>query len=276
MKEITKDKVKIFVGGSGSGKTTMAIKILGNRPYVIYQANDIKIDDVYSYPKNHGIIIEDVHYKPDKDKILQLLNIHSFVVLTCINEKDVPKTIMNLCVGKRMGRKDLRQVNIKELAPNSDTIKKYEMTMYDINTQFLKNKDRKEVLKLIKYNKPADLQLLSWVQPNVDINCIIRADNVMRRWDINYFYGILTYSYEGNHIGRIEYPKRNSYSPIPKICNKLGLKGKDAYLIKLMLKNNNYKEWAISKLDRDECKILGLVKPRKKTIRVTKTKLGDY
>ena len=271
-----KSKAVIFVGGNGCGKTTMALKEMGNRPYVIYQANDIRIDDVYSYPKNHGIIIEDVHHKPQRDKLIQLLCSANNIVLTSINEKSVPKAIMNLCVRKRMGQKDLRQVNIKTVAPNCNSIMKYEMSMYDINMQFLKNSNRKEVVELIKYNKPADLQLLSWVQPNVDINCIIRADNVMRRWDINYFYGILTYSYEGNHIGRIEYPKRNSYSPIPKICNKLGLKGKDAYLIKLMLKNNNYKEWAISKLDRDECKILGLVKPRKKTIRVTKTKLGDY
>jgi len=29
-------------------------------------------------------------------------------------------------------------------------------------------------------------------------------------------------------------------------------------------------------LDRDECKILGLKKPRKKSIRVVNTKLGDW
>tara|TARA_R110000744_G_scaffold34094_1_gene79696 strand:+ start:15786 stop:16610 length:825 start_codon:yes stop_codon:yes gene_type:complete len=271
-----KSKAVIFVGGNGCGKTTMALKEMGNRPYVIYQANDIRIDDVYSYPKNHGIIIEDVHHKPQRDKLIQLLCSANNIVLTSINEKSVPKAIMNLCVRKRMGQKDLRQVNIKTVAPNCNSIMKYEMSMYDINMQFLKNSNRKEVLELIKYNKPADLQLLSWVQPNVNINCIIRADNIMRRWHIDYFYEILSYSYEGNHKGRVEFPKRNAYSPVPKICNKLGLKGKDSYLVKLLLEDDAYKEWATSVLDNDECKILGLTKPRKKTIRIVNTKLGDY
>tara|TARA_B110000495_G_C23019897_1_gene604854 strand:+ start:1074 stop:1904 length:831 start_codon:yes stop_codon:yes gene_type:complete len=276
MKQVTKSKAVIFVGGNGCGKTTMALKEMGNRPYVIYQANDIRIDDVYSYPKNHGIIIEDVHHKPQKDKLIQLLCSANNIVLTSINEKSVPKAIMNLCVRKRMGQKDLRQVNMKTIAPNCNSIMKYEMSMYDINMQFLKNSNRKEVVELIKYNKPADLQLLSWVQPNVNINCIIRADNIMRRWRIDYFYEILSYSYEGNHKGRVEFPKRNAYSPVPKICNKLGLKGKDSYLVKLLLEDDAYKEWATSVLDNDECKILGLTKPRKKTIRIVNTKLGDY
>ena len=98
----------------------------------------------------------------------------------------------------------------------------------------------------------------------------------MRRWHIDYFYEILSYSYEGNHKGRVEFPKRNAYSPVPKICNKLGLKGKDSYLVKLLLEDDAYKEWATSVLDSDECKILGLTKPRKKTIRIVNTKLGDY
>ena len=41
--------------------------------------------------------------------------------------------------------------------------------------------------------------------------------------------------------------------------------------------DDEYKEWATKKLNRDECKILGLKKPRKKTPRVTKTKtLGEF
>ena len=119
----TKEKTPILVGGYGSGKTTKAIELMGNRPYVRYQANDIDIEDVYSYPRHHGVIIEDVHYKPDKDKILDLILINRNVVLTSLNEKDVPKTIMNMCTRKRLGRKDYRQNKIKELAPNSESIK---------------------------------------------------------------------------------------------------------------------------------------------------------
>ena len=58
--------------------------------------------------------------------------------------------------------------------------------------------------------------------------------------------------------------------------SKLGLKTKDAYLVKTFLQNEEYKQWAIKKLSSDECKILNLKKPRKKSIRVTTTKLGDF
>ena len=275
MKGKTK-KFNLYVGGNGSGKTKRAKQQLGSRPFVVYQANDIKLDDVYSYPKNHGILIEDVHYKPDKDKILQILYVLDYVALTSNNEKDVPKAIMNLCVRKRMGQTDNRQVEIKRIAPNAESIKKYEATIYDINIAYLKNKNRKEVLDLIKYNKPSDMQLISWIQPNIDVRNIAFADNIMRRWSTDYFYEILTYSWSGYHGGRVEFPRRNSYSPVPKICAKLGLKQKDAYLVKTFLKNPEYQEWAISKLDRDECKILGLKKPRKQPIRVVNTKLGDW
>jgi len=269
-------KFNLYVGGHGSGKTKKAKLELGSRPYTIMQACDITIDDIYSYPKHHGVLIEDVHYKPEKDKILQILYVLPYVALTSLNERDVPKAIMNLCTRKRMGRIDNRQIDIKKLAPNCEDIKNLDRTIYDLNVEYLKNKDRREVLDLIKHNKPADLQLISWIQPNIDCRNIAFADNIMRRWSIDYFYEILTYSWSGYHGGRIEFPKRYSYSPVPKICNKLGLKTKDAYLVKTFLKNDKYKEWAISKLDKDECKILGLQKPRKKSIRVVNTKLGDW
>jgi Flp pilus assembly CpaF family ATPase len=64
----TTNKNILIVGGYGSGKTTTAIELMGNRPHVILPANEITINDIYSYPKHHGLIIEDVHYKPDKDK----------------------------------------------------------------------------------------------------------------------------------------------------------------------------------------------------------------
>ena len=40
----TKSKNIILIGGYGSGKTTTAIEMMGNRPYQIYPANDIAID----------------------------------------------------------------------------------------------------------------------------------------------------------------------------------------------------------------------------------------
>ena len=273
----TKEKTPILVGGYGSGKTTKAIELMGNRPYVRYQANDIQIEDVYSYPRHHGVIVEDVHYKPDKDKILDLILINSNVVLTSLNEKDVPKTIMNMCTRKRLGRKDYRQNKIKELAPNSESIKEIDKSIFDLNMEILKNKERDYVLRLLKHNKPSDMQILSWVAPNVDVNHITFVDSIMRKWSIDYFYELLTYSLSGYHGGRPKFAKRYSYSPVPKIMSKLNLKTKDSYLVKSLLNNNEYKEWATKKLNSDECKILNLKKPRKQRITVSKQKgLGDF
>tara|TARA_R100000664_G_C2726161_1_gene118098 strand:+ start:29 stop:871 length:843 start_codon:yes stop_codon:yes gene_type:complete len=274
----TTSKNIILIGGYGSGKTTTAIEMMGNRPYQIYPANDIAIDDIYSYPNNHGLIIEDVHYKPMKDKILSLILINPHIILTSLNEKDVSKTILNMCVRKRLGRTDKRQDKIKEVAPNCIKPIDLNKNIYDINFELLKNKDRRQVLKIVKHNKPSDMQLLSWVQPNVDVRSIVFADHVMRLWSIDYFYEILTYSLAGYLSGRPSFPKRNTYSPVPKICSKLGLKTRDSYLVKSFLMNDEYKEWATKKLSSDECKILNLKKPRKKSVRVTKINktLGDF
>tara|TARA_R110002012_G_scaffold303918_3_gene506220 strand:+ start:2537 stop:3367 length:831 start_codon:yes stop_codon:yes gene_type:complete len=270
------NKFTLLVGKSGSGKTTKSISLMGDRPYLVFQANNIMLDDVYSYPKHHGIIIEEVNYKPQKDKILKILYVLDNVILTSLNEKDVPKPIINLCTRKRLGKKDYRQEEIKKIAPNSNTIREYEMSIFDMTMDFLKNKNRKTVLKNINYNNPSDIQLLSWVQENVDINNIAFPDSVMRRWPKEYFFELLTYSHSGIHEGSLVFPKRHSYSPVPKICKKLGLKTKDAYLVKSLLCDDEYKDWAIKQLDSDECKILNLKKPRRKSIRVTTTKLGDY
>ena len=45
----TKEKTPILVGGYGSGKTTKAIELMGNRPYLRFQANDIDIEDVFAH-----------------------------------------------------------------------------------------------------------------------------------------------------------------------------------------------------------------------------------
>ena len=276
MKQTSNNKKKIFCGGNGSGKTLSAIKELGKRPFITMNACDITLDDIYSYPKNHGVLIEEVNYKPEKEKILKILLSLDHVVLTSLNEKDVPKSIMNLCTRKRCGQQDKRQDKIRKVAPNAEVIKKYEKSVYELTYEYLKNSNRDEVLEYMKYNKPADLQILSWIQPNVDINNIVKADEIMRMWSMDYFYAILTYGFDGGHSGKLQFPKRNSYSPVAKICSKLGLKKKDSHLVKLLLQEEQYKMWATKILNSDECKILGLKKPRKKTIRLVNTKLGDW
>ena len=130
---------------------------------------------------------------------------------------------------------------------------------------------------MLKHNKPSDMQILSWVSPNVDVNHIVFVDSIMRKWSIDYFYELLTYSLSGYHGGRPKFAKRYSYSPVPKIMSKLKLKTKDSYLVKSLLQNDDYKIWATKQLNSDECKILNLKKPKKKRITVSKQKgLGDF
>jgi hypothetical protein len=252
---------------------------MGNRPHVILPANEITINDIYSYPKHHGLIIEDVHYKPDKDKILTIMLVNSNVILTSLNEKDVPKSIMNMCKRKRLGRIDVRQNKIKELAPNCNMPVDLNRSVYDINIELLKNKNREEVLKILKHNKPPDIQIISWVLPNVDVRNISFADHIMRRWSKDYFYEILSLSGKGQHRGKPQFATRRSYSPVPKICSKLGLKTKDSYLVKTLLQNEEYKTWATKKLDSDECKILNIKKERKRkqvSVRKASRRLDEF
>ena len=130
---------------------------------------------------------------------------------------------------------------------------------------------------MLKHNKPSDMQILSWVSPNVDVNHIAFADSIMRKWSIDYFYEILAYSLSGYHSGRPQFGKRYSYSPVPKIMSKLRLKTKDSYLVKSLIENESYKQWTIKQLNSDECKILNLKKPKRKRITMSKQKvLGDF
>ena len=56
------DRTILITGKTGTGKSTKA-KTFVNDPVILY-ANDIDFD-IGSFPMERGIIIEDVHYKPD-------------------------------------------------------------------------------------------------------------------------------------------------------------------------------------------------------------------
>ena len=263
-----KKETILIIGGHGSGKTTNAIKIMGNRPYKIIYADELDSFDIYSYPKKYGLIIEELEHKPNSSKVVEIINIKN-VVLTTLDEKSVSKSIINKCRKVQLGNINQYQEQMTN-APNRDITSSMEMSMFDLTLSWLKNTNRDEVQQLMHYNKPAELQILSWLEPNVNEEVIPFVDSIKWKWNKKYFYDILSYGFEGSYKGRLKFNKRRTFSLIPKICEKLGLKYSDSYLIKSLIMNDEYKEYATSKLDSNECKILGIKKPRKKRESVRK------
>ncbi len=100
-----KNRPILLTGKTGTGKSTKA-KTFVNNPIIVY-ANEMGIKDVFSIPIDDGIIIEDVHHKAKKEEVLFVnRNYKGQIVLTSINEKDVPNEIKNLCQIKRAGGKN--------------------------------------------------------------------------------------------------------------------------------------------------------------------------
>jgi len=109
----------LITGKVGTGKSTKALTFVNN-PIILY-ANDIDFD-VGSFPVENGIVIEDVHYKPDKSAILHIIrHYRGQVVLTSINQKSVPKEIFDMCKIKRAGSFNHLQESIKKIAPHSES-----------------------------------------------------------------------------------------------------------------------------------------------------------
>ena len=253
-----KNRPIIIVGKAGTGKTTMALELLDN-PIVQY-ANEYNLVDNYSIPQDKGILIEEVNYKPNTDLILNTLREYSGqVVLTSMNQKDVPKTIMNFCKLKRAGTKKWSQEKIKEIAPNAYDAKEFELDIFSMLRDYLKNPNRDEVALKLKFNKPSDFQILSWLSANISPNKISYVDSqVKRRWSQDYFYELLAYSHDGSGYVGMEIPKRKARSKMSDVCWRLGLKKHDEYLIEQLLQDKKFASYAKKKLNNSECRLLRL------------------
>jgi len=277
---LNKTRPILITGKSGTGKSTKALTFV-NDPVITY-ANEMDIDDWRSVPIDSGIIIEDVHFKPKKESILTILRRYrGQVVLTSINEKSVPKEIKSMCQIKRAGSKQWTQLQIKEIAPRSDNPLNTEIDTYSLVMQFLKETDRELMVELLKVNKPADVQILTWLNENMHPNKLIFVDGVVkRRWGQDYFYEMLAYSHSGNSYGRLNMPKRGTYSKIPSLLRRLGIKNADLRIFKQMKKDEAFVKYAKTKLNNSDCRILGLgeKKRRKKTdpIVVKQNSLEEY
>jgi hypothetical protein len=271
-KTIEKKKPKIFIGKSGTGKTFNAKASLRKNNFVIYQANDIPIDDVFSWPMDIPIIIEDVHYKADKEKIMDLIYSGREVVLTSHNKKDVPKIIINACQVKLCGKLNRNQMKIKTLfAKNCEEIKTFDANMWSLTGSYIKMKNRDDFYKGVRLHEPPPMQILSWASASLpNNNKLAFVASTLYRWPKEYFYALLAYSWEGAYVKMVP-PQRKASSLFPSICRKLGLKDTDGYLVCSLVKNEEYAKWAARKLLPEECKVLGIKKERKK--RITKRKM---
>ncbi len=274
---LTKKRPILLTGKVGTGKSQKA-KTFVNDP-VIFYANSIDYD-IGSIPVDSGIIIEDVHYKPEKDAILTILrNYRGQVVLTSVNEKSVPKEIKTMCQIKRAGSKNHLRESIETLAPRSEEPFSYERDTFSLVMDFLKTKDRDMVKDLMLFNKPSDTQILTWLCENMHPNRLVFIDGVVRRrWSQQYFYEMLSYAHTGNMIGRVNMPRRGTYSKVPSLSRRLGIR--NPKLLPQLLQDEEFKDWAKTKLNNAECRLLklGEKKRRKKTdpIKVQQKSLEDF
>jgi hypothetical protein len=131
------------------------------------------------------------------------------------------------------------------------------------------------VLKNLKFNKPADVQIMTWLGLNLNPNKLVFIDGrVKRRWSSNYFYELLAYAHDGRIYSKVNYPKRGSYSKVPTILRKLRIKPNQGYLLPQLLKDNEFAEWAKKRLKSEETRVLGMkdrARPRNAPITPNRT-----
>tara|TARA_R110002020_G_scaffold106867_1_gene248437 strand:- start:5894 stop:6742 length:849 start_codon:yes stop_codon:yes gene_type:complete len=262
---IIKKRNQIVVGQNREEKIKKAMTYVSENPIIVY-ANEYNIEDNFSIPTDVGIIIEEVDYKPKVDLIKKTLNQYrGRVVLLSSNQKDVPKTLFNLCQLRRASAKPFES-ELKELAPRSEKDNKYQLDMFPLVRQYLINSDREEVSRLLKLNTPPDIQILSWLAPNLHPNKLIFVDSeVKRKWDKSYFYELLAYSHDGKIHRKMTMPQRKAYSKVPNLLVRLGLKKSDVYLFSNLKQDASLVSEFKKKINNGDCRILSLGEKKRKS-----------
>ena len=258
---MNKNRAILLTGKTGTGKSTKAKTFVEN-PHITY-ANNIDFD-VTCFPIENGIIIEDIHYKPDKEAILNILRLYKGqVVITSINEKSVPKEIKSMCKVKRAGSNNFLKEELQAIAPHSVAPVTYERDTFSLIYEYLKETDRELIRELLLFNKPSDTQIISWLAENMHPNRLIFVDGVVkRRWSQRYFYEMLAYAHQGNMVGRMTMPKRRQYSKIPSLSRRLKVKNPDVLM--QLLQDEQFREHAKKRLNNSECRFVGYWRKEKK------------
>ena len=253
----------IVVGKDGTDKMEKASKLVSSDPIIMY-ANEYDIEDNHSIPADRGIIIRECNYKPNVEAIRKtILEYKGQVVLTSINQKDVPKKLFGMCKLNRATKKSLLD-EIKEIAPRSDEPYNYDVDIFTMVGDYLRNPDREVIMNQLKVSEPADVQFISWLAPNLHPNKLMFLDaKVKRRWSKSYFYEMLAYAHDGRMHRKMTPPQRKAYSSIPKILRKLKMRPFQKYLLKDLLKNDDFKEYCRNTLSTTDLRILKLSKERR-------------
>lgn len=262
--EHNQTKPLIVVGKPGTNKMKKALSFVSDEPIIQY-ANEFDMPDIFSIPREKGIIIRDMTYKPKTDEIYTaMVAYRGQVVLVSDNQKDVPKKLFNMCKLKRSIKKELLE-EIREIAPNSEEPSNYEMDIFPLVSEYLKNQDRDEVATLLKLNNPPDIQMISWLAPNVHPGKLSFVDySVKRRWSTDYLWELLAYSHDGKMYKKMEMPTRGSYSQMWKICRKIGLRKSDNYLLQSLIKDESFRDYLSTVLNNTERRLLKIKKKTRK------------
>jgi hypothetical protein len=249
-----KNRTTIIVGKDGTDKLDRAKSLVSDKPIIRY-ANEFDIEDNYSIPADVGIIIRECNYKPNVDLIRRtILEYRGQVVLTSLNQKDVPKKLFNLCKLKR-GKK-LEIDEIKELAPRSNEPHNFDVDIFTLVGDYLRNPDREIIMETLKISEPADIQFISWLAPNIHPNKLMFLDSqVKRRWDK---------SYDGRMQRKMTPPQRKKYSEIPKILRRLKMRDSQVYLFKDLLKSPDFQDYCRETLSSLQTRTLGLGEKRRR------------
>tara|TARA_R110000744_G_scaffold375_3_gene1406 strand:+ start:8507 stop:9394 length:888 start_codon:yes stop_codon:yes gene_type:complete len=272
--QMNKDKTTMYIGGYGSGKTTQAKETIGEDYIVVYGE---ELDDSYlSLPPHLGMIIEEVHLCKDTDALLDLMRIRDRLVLTSINKKDVSKKIVNMCKVKSLGQKNNWYEQILEIAPRAEQSFSDEKSVTELVSRFLREKNRDDLSMSLKKHRPPETQLMTWLCENFMNEKIAYVDGLVKwKWHKDYFYEMLAYSHKGGNYLKFQAPKRATYSEYPHMARRLGLKRKETGLMLDLLCDEDFKEWAKTKLEHKHCRLLKLGEKRKKRnlmIELDKTK----
>ena len=257
-----KNRAIIIVGKEGTDKITKAKEYTSDTPIIVY-ANEYDIEDNLSIPADVGIIIRECNYKPNIDLIRKtILQYRGQTVLCSMNQKDVPKKLYNLCKLKRATKKSLRD-EINEIAPRSVEPQNYEVDIFTMVGDYLRNSNRDVIADMLKISEPADIQFISWLAPNIHPNKLMFIDaKVKRKWNKTYFYEMLAYAHDGRMYRKMTPPQRKEYSRLPRILWRLKMRPSQVYLFKDLLKSPDFQDYCKNTLSVTELRVLKLRKNR--------------